>query len=108
MPSVNIRVTNTKISPSIREYLNSNIGKLSKFLREENTVHVELEQEGKHRTGLIYKAEITIMPKSEVYAEAHGADFYEAIDLLIPKAKEQLTKLKDKRVSLRRRARRVK
>lgn len=108
MPRVNIKTTNTKITPSIKEYLNSNISKLNRFLREENIVHAELEQQTKHKSGLIYRAEITIMPKSEVYAEAHGGDFYEAIDLLIPKVKEQLTKLKDKRVSLRRRARRVK
>lgn len=108
MPRVNIKATNTEVSKSIKEYLNTNIGKLSKFLREEHIVHAELEQEAKHKTGLIYRAEITIMPKSDVYAEAYGSDFYEAIDLLIPKVKEQLTKLKDKRVSLRRRARRVK
>lgn len=108
MSRVNIKVTNAKVSASVKEYLNSNIAKLSKFLREENILHAELEQEAKHKTGLIYRAEITIMPNSEVYAEAYGADFFEAIDLLIPKVKEQLTKLKDKRVSLRRRTSRVK
>lgn len=103
MASVNLKVTHTVLSASVRAYAQKNVDKLQKYLRPENKVHLELGAETKSREGLRYRAEITIMPKSEVYAEAYGHDLFEAIDLLMPKVKEQLMKMKDKRVSDRRR-----
>ncbi|MDB4940109.1 MAG: Ribosomal subunit interface protein [Candidatus Doudnabacteria bacterium] len=103
MANVNLKVTHTVLSESVREYAQKNIDKLQKYLRPENKVHLELGAESKNRDGLRYRAEITIMPKSEVYADAYGHDLFEAIDLLMPKVKEQLMKMKDKRVSERRR-----
>ncbi|GAC1412469.1 MAG: hypothetical protein NVSMB66_1490 [Candidatus Doudnabacteria bacterium] len=103
MASVNLKVTHTVLSESVRAYAQKNVDKLQKYLRPENKVHLELGAESKTRDGLRYKAEITIMPKSEVYAEAYGQDLFEAIDLLMPKVKEQLMRMKDKKVSERRR-----
>lgn len=103
MASVNLKVTHTVLTDSVREYAQKNIDKLQKYLRPENKVHLELGAETKTRDGLRYRAEITIMPKSEVYADAFGHDLFEAIDLLMPKVKEQLMKAKDKKVSERRR-----
>lgn len=37
------------------------------------------------------------------YAEAVAGDFYEAMDLVIPKITEQMRRGKDKKISLRRR-----
>jgi ribosomal subunit interface protein len=103
MANVNLKVTHTVLSTSVKEYAQKNIDKLQKYLRPENKVHIELGAEAKNRDGLRYRAEITIMPKSEVYADAYGHDLFEAIDLLMPKVKEQLMRMKDKRVSERRR-----
>ena len=102
MPNVNIKATHTTLTQSMSDYIAKKLEAFGKFLREENNIHVEFDVD-KHRSGLRYRAEITIMPKSEIYAEAYGSDLYEAIDLCIPKIKEQLTKNKDKEVSLRKR-----
>jgi ribosomal subunit interface protein len=102
MASVNLKVTHTVLSESVRQYAQKNIDKLQKYLRPENKVHLELGAETKSKAGLRYRAEITIMPKSEIYADAYGHDLFEAIDLLMPKVKEQLMKNKDKAISQRR------
>lgn len=101
--SVTIKKTNAKVSASELAYVNKNLDKLRKFLRSENNIHVELQNTTKHKTGLIARVEVTIMPKPGIYADAFGNDFFEAIDLCIPKIKEQLMKNKDKIVSQRRR-----
>ncbi len=101
--TVNIVFKNTDPSDSIKKYIQENIDKLAHFLREENTIHVEFEADPAHKSGPFYRAEITIMPKSEIYAEAFGNDFFEAVDLLMPKIKEQLVRLKEKRVTERNR-----
>ncbi|MHB8871156.1 MAG: hypothetical protein G01um101477_322 [Candidatus Doudnabacteria bacterium Gr01-1014_77] len=101
--SVTIKKTNAKVSPSELDYVNKNLEKLKKFLRPENKIHVELQNTTKHKTGLVARAEVTIMPKPGIYADAFGNDFFEAIDLCLPKIKEQIMKTKDRIVSQRRR-----
>lgn len=102
MLNINIKVKNAKISDSESEYISKQLSKLEKFLRPESKIHVELESEPKHQTGLKYRAEVVISPQPSVYADARGNDFFEALDLCMPKVKEQLMKGKDKTVSLRR------
>jgi len=104
--AVNIKATNTTLTPSIREFINDKLAQISNFIKEEDKIHVELEVNKKHKSGKIFRAEIDIQPRGN-YAEAEGNDFFEAMDLLIPKIKEQLTKAKDKRVSLRRRRKKI-
>lgn len=100
--NIAIKAKNATITPSIREFIDEKFKTLSKLIKEEDKIRVEFELEKKHSSGLVYRAEIDIQPRGH-FAEARGNDFYEAIDLLVPKIKEQLTKQKDKRVSLRRR-----
>lgn len=102
MATTYINFKNTEVDDAARNYFMENIGKLENFLHEENVVHGELELESAHRTGPFHRAEISIMPNSVAYAEARGNDFFEAIDLLTPKIKEQLSRHKDKIVSDRR------
>lgn len=102
MANVNLKVTHTVLSESVRNYAQKHLDKLQKYLRPENKIHLELGAETKSRDGLRYRAEVTIMPKSEVYADAYGHDLFEAIDLVMPKVKEQLMKNKDRMVSERR------
>lgn len=101
-----IKATNTTLTPAIKVFIEEKLNSLSKFLRPEEKIHVELEVDKKHRSGLIFRAEIDFQPHGH-FAEARGNDFYEAFDLLLPKIKEQLTKEKDKRVSLRKRRKRL-
>ncbi len=98
---INIKATNTTLTPSIKEFIAEKLESVSKFIKEEDKIRVELETNKKHKSGLAFRAEIDIQPHGH-YAEARGSGFYEAFDLLLPKIKEQLAREKDKRVSLRR------
>lgn len=102
MPIITIKASpRSLISDSIHDYIHKKMDTFDKFLREENSIHVEFDSD-KHRSGIRYHVEIRIDPGSVVFAEAIGEDLYEAVDLCMPKLKEQLTKRKDKRVASRR------
>jgi ribosomal subunit interface protein len=104
MASINIKATHTALSQSVEDYVAKKINSFSKYLDESSNVHVELEQ-GKDKSGQKYRAEITVIPHSShkgIYADARGNDFYEAIDLCMPKIKEQVMKQKDRWVTERR------
>ena len=102
--NINIKATKTTLSSTIKQFVEDKSEGLSKFLKSEDKIRVELEVDKKHHSGLIFRAEIDIQPHG-LYAEARGNDFYEAFDLVIPKIKEQLVKQKDKRLSERRKSR---
>lgn len=103
--NINIKATKTTLTPSIKQFVEDKLTILEKFVREEDKIRVEIEVDKKHHTGLVFRAEIDIQPRG-LYAEARGEDFYSAMDLVVPKIKEQLAKAKDKKVSKLRRARR--
>jgi len=99
--NINIKATKTTLTPAIRSFIEEKLSAIDKFIKAEDKVRVELELNKKHHSGQIFRAEIDIQPHGH-YAESFGGDFYEAFDLLIPKIKEQLTKEKGKKISLRR------
>ncbi len=100
--NISIKATNTTLTAAIKSTVESKLSVLSDFLKPEDKIQVEVEVDVKHTTGPIYRAEVHIKPHGH-YADARGNDFYEALDLVIPKIKDQLVKSKDKRISLRRR-----
>ncbi len=100
--NINIKGTGTSLTDADKKYINSKLEVLEKFVTESDKIFVEAELEAKHKTGLVFRLEITVNPP-QYYAEARGNDFYEALDLAVPKIKDQLVKQKDKRISLRRR-----
>lgn len=99
--NITIKATNTTLTDAIRNTVEQKLSSLEGFLKPENKIHVELEEDTHHKTGLFSRVEVQIAPHG-YYAEANGNDFYEAIDLVLPKIKQQMTKTKDKRLSLRR------
>jgi ribosomal subunit interface protein len=99
--TLTIKATNTTLTDGIEKIINDKLETLSKFLREEDKVRVEVDVDKKHKSGLVFRAEIDIQPHG-YYAEARGSDFYEAWDLVVPKMKEQLVKAKDKAIDTRR------
>ncbi len=101
MRNINIKATHTTLTPAIKSAIEDKLSVLNRFLRPEDKVHVELEEDKRHHSGFISRVEIHISPHGH-YADARANDFYEALDLVIPKIKEQLTRNKDRRVSLRR------
>lgn len=100
--NLTIKATHTTLTDAIRSDIETKLEPLESFLRSEDIVHVELEEDTKHNSGRFSRVEIHIQPHG-IYAESRGNDFYEALDLTVPKVKEQLARHKDKRVSLRRR-----
>lgn len=99
--NINIKATNTTLTPAVKEAVEEKFASLEKFLKSEDKIQVEVEANKKNKSGELFRAEITINPHG-YYADAGGSDLYEAIDLLVPKIKEQLVKQKDKKVSDRR------
>lgn len=95
---INIKATKTTLTPAIKSAVEKKLHILERFLRPENTVYVELEVDKKHKTGLVFRSEIKITPHG-FFAEARGADIYAALDLTLPKIKEQIIKRKDKKIT---------
>ena len=99
--NINIKATNTTLTPTIKDNIYSKLAVLEDFLRTEDKVQVEIEEITRHKNGLTSRVEVNIHPHGH-YAESFGNDFYEALDLVIPKMREQLSRSKDKKISLRR------
>lgn len=98
--NLTIKATKTTLTLGIKSAIADKLSVLDKFLKQEDKVHVECEVDKHHKTGPVYRAEVTIHPHG-FFAESFGADFYEALDLVVPKIKQQMVKVKDKRVSRR-------
>lgn len=100
--NINIKATNTTVTDAIRSNIEDKVAALEKFLKVEDKVFVEIAEETHHQKGQFSRVEIRISPHG-YYAEANGNDFYEALDLVLPKITQQLSRTKEKRISLRRR-----
>lgn len=103
---ISFKATNTTLTPAIKNFIEEKIEGLSKFLKPEDKIHVELEVSKRHQKGMFNRAEIDIRPGG-YYAESYGLDFYSAMDTVLPKIKEQLTKAKGKKLSKIKKARRM-
>jgi len=102
--NISIKTTHVDLTPSIKEYIEEKVGGLEKFTDAQDA-KVELKRDQRHQTGLVFGADITLTVDGKVmYAESEAEDAYAAIDLLIPKIKDQVAKFKDKKTSLWRRA----
>jgi putative sigma-54 modulation protein len=99
--NINIKATKTTLTPSIKTYIEEKLETLEKFIKPEDKIHVEIEVVSKKTDEPSFRADIDIQPHGH-YAEAKALDVYAAIDMVIPKIKAQLAKLKDKKVSARR------
>ncbi len=107
MPSINIKATNMELTEALRNYVGDKIAHLDKHaaVAPINT-DVELEHFPAHHSGPIFRCEImyTMPGDGQVLrAEATEADMYAAIDVCLPKIKEQLDKSGQKHDALVRR-----
>lgn len=102
--NISIKGTNLDLTPAVKRYVNDKIGGLEKYLKGVLEVKVELERERKHRSGNVFRAEaMIIVGRKNMWADADSEDIYSAIDLVVPKLKEQISKFKDKRETLQKR-----
>lgn len=99
--NLNIKATKTTLTPSLQEEIEKKLSVLDDFLRTEDKVYVEIEARASKDNSQEFRAEIIVRP-SGLFADASGSDVYEALDLAVPKVKQQLIKSKDKKVSERR------
>lgn len=104
--NITTKATNTTLTDAIKTNTEEKLAVLESFLRPEDVIRVEIAEETHHQKGRFSRVEVHITPHGH-YAEAIGNDFYEAIDLVIPKIKQQLSKEKGKKISLRRRIGRI-
>ena len=99
--NINIKATNTTVTDAIRSNIEDKLAVLEKFLKSEDKVFVEIVDDSHNQKGLFSRVEIRISPHG-YFAEANGVDFYQALDLVLPKITQQLSRTKEKRISLRR------
>ena len=102
--NISIKATHLDLTPSIKQYVEEKVGALEKFLAGALEAKVELERDRHHQTGLVFRAEVMIIAGGKVMrAEERGEDAYAAVDLIIPKLKEQIAKFKSKKETMARR-----
>lgn len=100
--NISIKATNLSLTPSIKEYVEEKVGNLAKFIQAMEA-KVELERDRKHKSGLVFRAEVMLVVGGKLMrADARGEDLYAAVDLVIPKVKDQIGKFKDKKTALTR------
>jgi putative sigma-54 modulation protein len=99
--NLNIKASKTTLTPAIQQGIEAKLSVLTDFLKPEHKLYVEIEADASHDLSQQFRAEISIQPDGH-FAEASAGDMYEAIDLLVPKIRQQLSRDKDKKVSLRR------
>lgn len=101
--NIAIKATNLQLTQEMKDYAEEKIQGLSKFI-DALEAKVELERDRKHNSGMVFRAEVNlIIGKKHMFADATGVDIFAAIDLVIPKIKEQISKFKDKKSTLAKR-----
>lgn len=104
---INIKSSNFELTEGIRNYFDSRLKGVKKFLPERKSaalLDVELNRVTKHHTGDVFRAEINIRIDGRIFhAESTCPDLYEAIDRLKDEITRELGSFKDKKLSLLRR-----
>ena len=101
--NLTIKAKDTTLTPAIKDFINDKLSIIERFLKEEDKVRVELEASKADKDGLNFRVEVDIQPRG-YFAEAKSNDFYTAMDLVLPKIKDQLVKSKDRKITKRRSA----
>ena len=102
-----IKGTNLELTDALKSYVEGKVGHLEHFWDEILEARVELERSTHHQTGF-FRCEVNLdVPQKHVLrAENTEADLYAAIDMVIPKLREEIEKIKGKQRSQDRELRR--
>jgi putative sigma-54 modulation protein len=80
------------LSPALRDYVDTKLGKLGRHFDHMTDIHCVLTVEK-----LLHKAEATVhLSGGTIHADAVEADMYAAVDGLVDKLSRQVTKHKEK------------
>jgi len=108
--NINIKATNTELTPAIRDYVEKKVTSLEKFISkygENAQVQVEVGKTTHHHNkGDVFRAEMNVSLAGNAYqfrAEAETIDLYAAIDMAKDELERELSRFKGKRESLYRR-----
>lgn len=111
---INIKATNLELTSEINNYISKKIGGLEKFIEGfDSSIQAWVEvgiSTKHHQTGEIYRAEIQIRiphDKKGVRAVSQKETLYAAIDDAREEIKKELTKIKEKKISLVRKGSRL-
>jgi putative sigma-54 modulation protein len=94
-----VKGKNVEVSPAIREYAESKLGRLAKQLAEQTQVEVELSEERNPSISASHVAEGTIFTKGPTLrAREASPDMKASIDQLAEKLERQVKRYREKRV----------
>ena len=97
MSEISIAAHHVSITPAIKEYVESKLGKLDKYLSNITKIDVDLDVHEVSAKDDRHKIKATVWAKGAVFrAEETAEDMYAAMDLLTDKLEKQLRRYKDK------------
>jgi putative sigma-54 modulation protein len=104
---INLQAKNLEITPAIHDYVVKKITDLGRILTqmeesgEEARVLFDIGRNTKHKEGEIFHADCLVKIKGKkFYASADKEDLYEAIDTIKESLFNEISKNKDKKISL--------
>jgi putative sigma-54 modulation protein len=110
--NINITAKTIELTPALKDYAEKRFGGISKFIQGEPSVSVEIGKTTQHhKQGEVFIAEINVVtPLGKQYrAVSEKSDIYEAIDDARNEIVRELTRDKEKKMTLfRRGAQRIK
>ncbi len=103
---LNIKATNLELTPAIREYIDTKMEAVTRFLGNLDIINFDFEVElttKHHNKGEIFRAEANLeIAKDLLRVEKTEADLYKAIDKVKDHLVELIKKHKEKRIAKRR------
>src|SRR3954454_5966357 len=99
MMRLQVKGKNVEVSPALREYAESKLGRLAKQLADQTQVEVELSEEKNPSISASHVAEGTIFTKGPTLrAREASPDMKASIDQLAEKLERQVKRYREKRV----------
>lgn len=102
-PTISYKYNGIEEAKSLADVVDQKIGSLHKFIAEESDVvcEVEFEKLSGHQNGRIFRVEVNLSIDGELHrAESIESTFEEAIDKVRDELDTELSRNKDKRVTL--------
>ena len=94
-----VKGKNVEVTPSIREYAERKLGKLSKQLADQTQVEVELSEQKNPSIAASHVAEATIFTKGPTLrAREASPDMKASIDMLVEKLERQVKRYRERRI----------